>query len=332
MTRLWIALAIGGCAAIPLAAHHSASQFDPASPVTIQGTVTRLDWTNPHVYIYLDTKGANGAVERWMIETDATPILMRSGWSRDSVKVGATVTVRASPDRNRSRNHALLVSLSTGSGPVLVARAPAARTAVRAASVAGVWNSLRTYGQRRFGELQPTAKGLAAMKAFNAAASPVAECVPHVSPQVPTLPYLTEIEVRGDRVIMRSEFFNVDREVYMDGRPHPRDGMRTRQGHSVGRWDGDALVVDTVAFADHRAGNSFGSAFADGLPSGPRKHVVETYRLSDDATRMLIDFVVEDPDYLTAPMTASAEWDYMPQQRLQRFGCELEQARRFTFR
>lgn len=316
----------------PSAAHHSASQFDAASPITLQGAVTRVDWTNPHVYIYIDTKGAGGAAERWMIETDATPILIRSGWRRDSVKVGATVTVRASPDRNRSRNHALLVSLSTGSGPVLVARAPADRTTVRATSVAGVWNSLRGFGQRRFGTLQPTAKGLAAMKSFNEAASPIAECVPHVAPQLPTLPYLTEIEVRGDRVVMRSEFFNVDRIVYMDGRPHPRDGMRTRQGHSVGRWEGETLVVDTVAFADHRVGNSFGSAFASGLPSGARKHVVERYRLSDDGTRMLIDFVVEDPEYLAAPLTASAEWDYVPQQQLQRFGCEPEQARRFTFR
>ena len=327
-----MALATAGCAAIPLSAHHSASQFDPTSPVTIQGTVTRVDWTNPHVYIYIDTKGANGAAERWMIETDATPILIRSGWSRDSVKVGAPVTVRASPDRNKSRNHALLVSLSTGSGPVLVARAPVVRTAVRATSVAGVWNSLRGFGQRRFGTLKPTAKGLAAMKAFNEAASPIAECVPYVAPQLPTLPYLTDIEVRGDRVIMRSEFFNVDRTVYMDGRPHPPSGMRTRQGHSIGRWEGDALVVDTVAFADHRVGNAFGSGFAAGLPSGPQKHVVERYRLSDDGARMLIDFLVEDPEYLAEPLTASAEWDYAPEQRLQRFGCEPEQARRFTFR
>ena len=92
------------------------------------------------------------------------------------------------------------------------------------------------------------------------------------------------------------------------------------------------LVVDTTLFADHRVGNSFGSAFATGLPSGPRKHVVERYRLSEDRTRILIDFVVEDPEYLAAPITASAEWDYAPQQRLQRFGCTPEQARRFTFR
>jgi hypothetical protein len=319
-------------AAIPLSAHHSAAAYDAASPLTVQGTVTRVDWTNPHVYIYLETKGASGRPSQWTVETDPTPILIRSGWTRESVRVGALVTVRMNPARDRQRNHAQLVSLSTGNGAVLVPRAAVARTETRATSLGGVWNSLRGFGQRRFGTLHATDKGLAAMKAFDETASPIVECVPHVVPQLPTLPYLTEVEVLSDRINMRSEFLNVDRTIYMDGRSHPRNGVRMRQGHSIGRWEGEVLVVDTRLFADHRVGNSFGSAFASGLPSGPQKHVVERYRLSDDRTRMLIDFVVEDPEYLVEPITASAEWDYAPQQRLQRFGCTPEQARRFTFR
>ena len=332
MKRLCLFIAAMLLVAKPVPAHHSAAAYDAASPVTLQGTVTRVDWTNPHVYIYLDTQGASGSPAQWIIETDPTPILIRSGWTRDSVRVGALVTVRMNPARDRQRNHAQLVSLSTGNGAVLVPRAPAARTETRATSIAGVWNSLRGFGQRRFGTLNVTEKGVAAMKSFDEAASPIVDCVPHVVPQLPTLPYLSEIEVLNDRIMMRSEFLNVDRTIYMDGRPHPRDGVRTRQGHSIGRWEGGVLVVDTTLFADHRVGNSFGSAFASGLPSGPQKHVVERYRLSEDSTRMLIEFVVEDPEYLAAPMTASAEWDYAPRQRLQRFGCTPEEARRFTFR
>jgi hypothetical protein len=332
MKRLCLLIAVILLVAKPVPAHHSAAAYDAASPVTMQGTVTRVDWTNPHVYIYLDTQGASGNPAQWIIETDPTPILIRSGWTRASVRVGALVTVRMNPARDRQRNHAQLVSLSTGNGAVLVPRAPVARTETRATSIAGVWNSLRGFGQRRFGTLNVTEKGVAAMKSFDEAASPIVDCVPHVVPQLPTLPYLSEIEVLNDRIMMRSEFLNVDRTIYMDGRPHPRDGVRTRQGHSIGRWEGGVLVVDTTLFADHRVGNSFGSAFASGLPSGPQKHVVERYRLSEDRTRILIDFVVEDPEYLAAPMTASAEWDYAPRQRLQRFGCTPEQARRFTFR
>jgi hypothetical protein len=332
MTRTSLAIVVLLAHATPLSAHHSAAQYDATAPVTLEGTVTRVDWTNPHVYIYVNTKGASGDSTQWTVETDPTPILIRSGWTRESVRVGAVVTVRMNPARDKQRNHAQLVSLSTGSGAVLVPRAPVVRTETRAASIAGVWNSLRGFGQRKFGTLKPTEKGLAGMKTFSEASSPIVDCVPHVVPQLTTLPYLTEVEVLRDRIVMRSEFLNVDRTIFMDGRAHPRNGTRTRQGHSIGRWEGDVLVVDTTLFEDHRVGNSFGSAFASGLPAGPQKHVVERYRLSDDRTRMLIDFVIEDPEYLAEPITASAEWDYAPQQQLQRFGCTPEQARRFTFR
>ena len=311
----------------PTGAHHSPAQFDQTAQLTVQGKVTRLDWTNPHVYIYVETRGANGETAQWMIETDPTPILTRSGWRRDSVRIGATVTVRAHPDRDTRRNHALLISLSRGDGVVLVPRAPTSPGAVRATSMAGVWNSLRGFAQRRAGPVMPTAKGLAARKASGI--EPVASCIPLASPGLVTLPYLNEIEIRGDRIVIRSEFFNVDRTVYMDGRGHPTGGMRTRQGHSIGRWEGDVLVVDTTLFADHPS--AYTSGPAQGLPSGSRKHVVERYRLSDDRTRLLIDFVVEDPEYLAEPFTMNMEWDYAPQQRLLRFGCDPAQARRFTF-
>ena len=170
------------------------------------------------------------------------------------------------------------------------------------------------------------------MKAYTESSNPVTKCIPHVSPFLPTLPYLNEIEVRKDRVVIRNEFFNVDRTVYMDGRPHPKDGARTTQGHSTGRWEGDVLVVDTTLFADHVLGNYVGSGKElRELPSGPRKHVVERYQLSEDRTRLLINTVVDDSDYLAEPLTMSTEWDYAPQQRLLRFGCNREQAQRYLF-
>ena len=314
-------------------AHHSPAAFDLSSQVTLQGKVTRLDWTSPHTYVYVTVEGAPGKPAEWMLETDAVPILARSGWSRELVAVGSVVTVRANPDRNAQRNHALIVSIALGSGVVLTPRAAAAATTARATSVAGVWNGLRAFTQRRVGPVKPTAKGLAAMKAYTETSNPVTNCVPHVSPFLPTLPYLNEVEVRSDRVVIRSEFFNVDRTVYMDGRPHPKDGARTTQGHSIGRWEGNVLVVDTTLFADHMLGNYAGSGpERRELPSGPRKHVVERYQLTEDRARLLVSTVVEDPDYLAEPLTMSTEWDYAPQQRLLRFGCDREQAGRYLFR
>jgi hypothetical protein len=310
-------------------AHHSPAAFSLDSQVTIQGTVSRFDWTNPHVYIYVHATTA-GDTRDWMIETDGTSLLTRSGWSRESIAIGDVVTVRANPDRNAQRHHALLISMARADGVVLRPRSGGVAVVSRATSVAGVWDALRGFTQRRFGPFRPTAKGIAAMKAYTEAANPVANCVPFASPFLPSLPYLSQIEIRNDTVVIRSEFFSVDRTVYMDGRGHPSAGVRTNQGHSIGRWEKDVLVVDTTLFADHLLGN-FQSPQSL-LSSGPRKHLVERYQLSQDGTRLLITFVLEDPDYLAEPFTSSTEWDYAPRLQLLRFGCEPEQARRFQFR
>jgi hypothetical protein len=246
------------------------------------------------------------------------------------------VTVRGNPDRNAQRNQALLISIALEDGVVLTPRTSGVAVASRASSVFGVWDAMRGFNQRRLTDLTwdgatATAKGRAAQSAYTPAANPTADCVPYPSPFLPVLPYLNEIERRGDTVIIRSEFFNVDRTVYLDGRGHPENGPRTNQGHSIGRWEDDVLVVDTTHFADHRIGNNPLLTNTQGIPSGAQKHVVERYRLSEDRTRLLIDFFVEDPEYLAKPFTAHMEWDYAPALKLVRFGCEPEQARRFTF-
>jgi hypothetical protein len=314
-------------------AHHSPSAFDTESQIAIQGKISRVDWTSPHTYIYVEGASASGRTAEWMLETDAVPILTRSGWTRQALSVGTAVTVRANPDRNPQRNHALIVSLALPDGTVLAPRSSSGAQGARATSIAGVWNGLRGFTQRRVGALKPTAKGLAAMQAYTVAVNPVTSCTPYASPFLVSLPYLNEIVVRNDRITIRNEFLNVDRTVYMDGRGHPKDGPRTVQGHSIGRWEDGVLVVDSTLFADHLLGNYTGSAKElRELPSGPRKHLVERYQLSDDKTRLLISAVIEDPDYLVEPLTMTMEWDYTPQLRLLRFGCDPQQAQRYLFR
>ena len=324
-----VAVAVAMSAAV--SAHHSPAAFDLNAQITIQGTISRLDWTNPHVYIYVETTTVAGQTGEWVIETDPIPILTRSGWRREAIAVGSEVTVRANPDRNTQRNHALLLSMALGNGVVLTPRSGGrARTVVaRATSLEGVWNGLRAFTTRRVAAVVPTEKGRTAMAAYTASANPVAQCVPFSAPFLTSLPYLTAIEIRDDTVLIRSEFFNVDRTVYMDGRGHPDNGARTNQGQSIGRWEGGVLVVDTTLFADHLLGNAAASS-SQGLPSGSRKHVVERYQLSDDGTRLFIDYVLEDPEYLAEPLSGHIEWDYTPNLQLLRFGCDTEQARRFT--
>jgi hypothetical protein len=90
-------LSLGGSAY----AHHGfVSWFDMSRSVTVKGTVTGYDWTNPHSYIYLDVKNEKSAVEEWRIELGAPGMLARAGWRRDTLKPGDEITAIGNPAKD----------------------------------------------------------------------------------------------------------------------------------------------------------------------------------------------------------------------------------------
>ena len=104
-----------------VAAHHSfAAEFDADKPVTLTGTVTKVEWTNPHVWIYFNVKDAKtGAVTNWGFEMGPPHGLQRRGWRRETLKLGDSLTVEGSRAKNGSnRMNARTVTLtSTGGRP-----------------------------------------------------------------------------------------------------------------------------------------------------------------------------------------------------------------------
>ena len=80
-------------------AHHSFAMFDTANPITISGTVTAFEWTNPHVYIEVDVAEGQ-ATKHWAIELGSPSILMRGGWKFNTIKKGDKITAVVSPLRN----------------------------------------------------------------------------------------------------------------------------------------------------------------------------------------------------------------------------------------
>ncbi len=99
-------------------AHHSFAMFDQTKDVTLKGTVTEFQWTNPHAFIHIEVPGSSGGKEMWQVELNSPNNLKRQGWKSTSVKAGDEVTLILKPLRDGSRG-GLFVSMKLPDGRVL---------------------------------------------------------------------------------------------------------------------------------------------------------------------------------------------------------------------
>ena len=325
--------------------HHSDAGLDMTVLTNIEGVINEFSWRNPHVYFTVETTDERGQTTEWAIQMGSTITVARMGWDRDTLASGDHVVVgtHAAID---GRPYGLLQSVtkegtalptwfdSTTAEPVLAE----AEVVVSASSLEGRWLAdgakLVSYPGGFDGffraQLTLTEKGKAAQAALDELTfeNPESTCVGRPTPGMilATNLYPLEIEFNEaeDIVYIRSEYFDDERTVYMDGRGHPQSGERTIGGHSIGHWEGDVLVVDTASFADHR------SPYQMGLPSGANKHVAEKYWLIEDGARVMVEFMLEDPEYIVDSLTHRRELIHSPHMEMSRFDCDPEVTRRFV--
>jgi hypothetical protein len=117
MTQLRIALLAVALSTAVVAAHHSfAAEYNANDQITIAGTITKVEWTNPHTWFFIDVKDPQGQVVNWAIEGGAPTVLYREGWKPTSLKVGdeVTVTIALAKDKSKRQGNAYQFKLPDG--------------------------------------------------------------------------------------------------------------------------------------------------------------------------------------------------------------------------
>jgi hypothetical protein len=295
-------------ASAPALAHHSMSMFDSTQEILIEGKVARLDWVNPHMYLVVETTGPDGKTV--LIEGEGLGITQAlvDGLERDALKPGTPVVMRANPNRGGWGKQVRVMDVTTQDGVIhpFYAANRRTRTLTPAESIEGHWAPNRAALGAAFGAMArwpitPEARAVQAKMEADG------KCMTEPTPVLSIFDELRTIEVGQAQVVMGFDNTGdrVERIVHMNVE-HPANVQPSLHGHSVGRWDGKTLVIDTIGFEPHLSGVSLN------VPASAGKHTVERLTLTDDGLRLRYEVTIEDPTYLSAPATLTQQWDHRP--------------------
>jgi hypothetical protein len=338
-------------------AHHSFGTFDMNRHVQVVGTIAGIDFVNPHAWLRIDARIADGSVVQYRCEMRGATVLRRSGWTPEMFVVGESIVVQGAPDRVDP--HACYVNTLvfadggtldryTQRGEEFVDEAPTnamPRMPSGVPNLAGDWaveQQVMSDPRGRLGTLVPLS--LASQFAGgtmprDAIAMPGSEgfgvlatasmlyriAVGAVSPyglpwldrpimltergaaaallpaQHPQMQCLTTsiifnwyMETLVNRIVQEKTTITIEygqglvRTIHVDAE-HPATIAPSRAGHSIGRWEGDVLVVDTVGFLP--------GMLALEIAHGEALHVVERFTLNADGSMLTRDYAATDPDY-----------------------------------
>jgi hypothetical protein len=331
--------------------------YDTERRVRLQGIVTRVDWVNPHAFLFIDVRDAAGVVANWAIEFGEPLVLEREGWSRNAVRIGDLIGMEGYPARG-PKKQAFATSLTRGNERLFVPRlaaAPArdveptprwpdgnvrlgpapgrkgywgAATAIDLAETAATPVPMNRDGLLenladidRVAPFQPWAKAVYEFRQRNLLKDdPYNRCVPPGGPRQYLMPngfqFLEQRELGRILVLLGGGNRNWH-IIYTDGRPavQPSEAVLTYYGTSVGRWEGDTLIVDSVGFNE-------GFWFAKGgLPHTEALHLLERFTRTDMNT-LRYEVTVDDPRAYTRSWNSAWSFAWVPDLEIQEYFCE----------
>ena len=328
MMRYKLATMTALCAATGAFGHHGSTFFDGDTEMRYEGVVIEFDYRNPHSWLYLGTTDESGDPLEMAIEGQGSS-LRPHGVTPDSLVAGDRVTAVVNPSWTKP-DEALGRLVIKDDGTVV----PLAWQAVGTYetntgvtdSIAGTWladNEGFTAYIQAYGSWPLTEKGVEAREAYDPRLISQSRCIPFPPPLLMLYRSINVVEILDDRVLIHSDWMDAERAIYTDGRSPGEDEIPALHGFSTGHWENGTLVVETSHFSENYAGNNFR------VPSGPEKRVVERFTLAEDGSHLTYDYVMEDPEYLAAPVTGTTRWDYRPELSPDDVPCDLESAGRY---
>lgn len=229
------------------------------------------------------------------------------------------------------RNYDWVVSAAALAGILLLGSVPGAGQTLAAASTAiprmpdgkpdlsGVWEAPFVSDMSKSGRNQQGAGPLPytdwAKAHLKETFDSQAHCLPPGYTRALNAPFPIEIVQRPDRIVILYENNNLFHVIFTDGRGHPKDLEPLWAGHSIGKWEGDTLVVDTVGFNDKTVLDTSGN------PHSEQLHVVERFQRAD-ATHIAYEVTIDDPQAYTKSWKNVRTFTLLPEWNLMEFSCE----------
>ena len=334
-----VAMLVAGVAAgAPAFAHHSfAPHFDSSKPVSISGVITEFEGRNPHSYVHIKAVDENGKTQEYVCESHGVTQLTRNGVTPQILKVGSRIRVTGSQSRHSPHmcffdsveladGRVLSVNGTRGAGPGTAPPLPPRK------DIFGTWLLAPAPGRSTSGP-QPmmallTPAGEKAVAAYDPFKDdPTFRCDPVFIRRVwgaPGTPL--EIVRDGNDIVLRHEWMDVRRVIHMNMKSHPKNGARGSLGHSIGRMEGDTLVIET---ANYSAGVLNQYVEQPGQPTRGLLHsdaitTVERLRLDAARQRLVLEIDTADPVFFKQPFPRATN-EYAPSGlKIEPFNCSRE--------
>ena len=317
-------------------AHHSfAPHFDRDKRVSISGTVKEFESRNPHSYVHLTAVDENGRTREYKCESHGVTQLQRNGIMPTMLKAGTRLRVTG-PISRHDPYMCFFDTVEFPDGRTMSVNGPAQAGRTTAAlpprkDIYGSW--LLTRSQDRAGGGPSamsflTPAGQRAIDAYDPFKDdPTFRCDPVALRRVWAAPGTPlEISRSGRNVLLHHEWMDVRRLIALEAKDHPKNGRRSSLGHSIGRFDGDTLVIETASYASgvleqyvERSGQP-----TRGLLHSSALTTVERLRLDVARQRLVLEITDADPEFYQQPLSTLI-YEYVPSElKVEPFKCSRE--------